>query len=327
MICLSYNKGTIFGGACMKDNIYLVVASDDNYAQHAAITLLSAYAKCSVPECLQCFILDGGISPAKKDKITLTITSCGGKVSFLQVDTNKYKNLYTSFQYTPAVYYRLDLANVLNENISKCIYVDCDLIFMDDIRKIWDIDLEGHPIGAIEDVGLMTSKKGLAEKAQTLGLQPKQKYFNSGVVVMDLKLWRANRLAEAAIKLANSSHFASHDQDVLNKLFLGNWKEIDLRWNVTPPITYLYPKILFSTQYRVKSLAARRNPGILHYAGRYKAWEFAEHKGFNEEYYALLKQSAFSDANMPQLSKQNIDRNFTKELLRLRMADMLSNTL
>lgn len=309
------------------DDITLVLASDDNYAQHAAITIASAYEKCSVPQRLKTYILDGGITQEKKDKMQETIEKYKGSIQFINIDTARFANLYTSFQYTAAIYYRLDLPNILPLEIEKCLYVDCDLLFYDDIEKLWDTDLQGHPIGVIEDVGLMTSHKGLAEKQQHLGLNYNSKYFNSGVIVMDLKQWRENNYGQSAIELAVNNDFISHDQDVLNKLFLDNWAELDYRWNVIPPITYLYPKILFSRIYRNKSIIARKNPGILHYAGRYKPWEFVEHKGFNEYYYSLLRKSAFKDVAMPQLSKQNVGRNFTKELVRLKIADIVENIL
>ena len=310
----------------MQNSINLVVASDDNYAQHAAITLLSAYDNCSEPQYLQCHILDGGISPEKKEKIISSLAPYDSQVNFIQMDATRFKQLYTSFQYTSAIYYRLDLPNVLSSTIEKCIYVDCDLLFLDDIVKLWKINLQGHPMGAVEDLGLMTSKKGLAGKAKSLGLTSNDKYFNSGVVVMDLEAWRKNDYSRQAIELASKHDFQSHDQDVLNKLFLGNWQEMDLRWNIIPPITYLYPKIIFSS-YCKEAIRARNNPGILHYAGRYKAWEFAQHKNFNAYYYELLQKSAFKNVPMPQLSKQNIGRNFTKELLRLKLADWLSRIL
>lgn len=310
----------------MEDNINLVLASDDNYAQHAAITLMSAYESTKSRKRLVSFILDGGISEIKKQKIIDSIKIYNGIVNFVKMDDGLYKNMYTSHQYTSAIYYRLALPNLLNEQ-KRCIYVDCDLLFYDDIENLWNTDLNNHPIGAIEDVGLTTSKKGRLEKQNNIGLKKNSLYFNSGVIIMDLEQWRKKDYSKEAINLALNNNFKSHDQDVLNKIFMDNWQQIDLRWNVIPPITYMYPKILFSRKYRDKALIAKKNPGILHYAGRYKAWEFKEYPEFNMYYYDLLKKSAFKDEIMPQLSKQNKNRNFNKELLRLKIADFITNIL
>ena len=305
--------------------INLVLASDDNYAQHAAVALMSACEKCGHGYTVNGFILDGGISPEKKDRIQRSVSAYNAKVSFIEIDVEKFSKSYISFQYTPAIYYRLDLPNILGTSIKKCLYVDCDLLFMDDISELWNTDLEGFPVGAVEDIGLTTSKKGREEKKNSIGLTSDKNYFNSGVVMMDLQQWREKGYAEIAIDLALHKKFISHDQDILNKIFLGNWKELDLRWNVIPPVFYLYPKILMSTANRARAIKAKKNIGILHYAGRYKAWEFDRVNAFNGYYYELLAKSAFSDAPMPQLSKQNVGRNFKKELIRIQIADFIAS--
>lgn len=304
--------------------INLVLASDDNYAQHAAIALMSAYAKCDNSYRINSYVLDGGISLEKKEKIKKSIAVYNGKVCFINIDTKKFQNSYISFQYTPAIYYRLDLPNILDDSIKKCLYIDCDLLFMDDISKLWNISLDGYPIGAVEDIGLTTSKKGRIEKKKSIGLEENMNYFNSGVVIMDLEQWRERGYAKLAVDLALHKKFISHDQDILNKIFLEKWKEIDLRWNVIPPVFYLYPKILRSSYNRKRAIEAKNNIGILHYAGRYKAWEYKETRMFNGYYYDLFKQSAFCDELMPQLSKQNEGRNFTKELVRIYLANIIS---
>lgn len=309
----------------MIETINLVLACDDNYAQHAAITLMSAYEKSKNKSNIESFVLDGGISKDKKEKIQRSIEQYGGKVSFIKIDEDDYKDMYTSYQYSQAIYYRLALPNLLNKK--KCIYVDCDLLFLDDIEKLWNINLNGHPVGAIEDIGLTTSKKRFLEKQKSIGLKAGSSYFNSGVVIMDLEQWREKSYSSLAMELAANNDFTSHDQDVLNKLFMDNWEQIDLRWNVIPPITYMYPKIIFNKKERERSIRARKNPGILHYAGRYKAWEFKEYPEFNAFYYELLRKSAFKDVAMPQLSKQNVGRNFDKEVRRLKLADLLTRFL
>ena len=76
---------------------------------------------------------------------------------------------------------------------------------------------------------------------------------------------------------------------------------------------------------RARAIRAKKNIGILHYAGRYKAWEFYRVDAFNGYYYDLLAKSAFNDAPMPQLSKQNVGRNFKKELIRIHIADFIAS--
>ena len=311
----------------MKDNINLILACDDNFAQHACIAIMSAYENCSCPARLRCFILDGGVTATKKATMQASVKQYNAKIEFIQVDSAKFSHLYASYQYTAAIYYRLDLPNLMPKSIAKCLYVDCDILFVDDIVELWDVDLQGQAVAAIEDIGLTSSKKGFRAKQDSLGLSSTSLYFNSGVVIMDLEQWRRHDYARQAIDLAVNNDFVSHDQDVLNKLFLDKWQPLDYRWNVMPPITYLYPKIVLSGRYRQKAVLARKNPGIIHFAGRYKPWEFKRIQGFNDYYYEVLSKSAFAQVTMPQLSRQNVGKNIEKEILRLRIAEFLAGLL
>ena len=60
---------------------------------------------------------------------------------------------------------------------------------------------------------------------------------------------------------------------------------------------------------------------ILHFAGRYKPWEFDSHKGFNDAYYYYLKKTKFADVKMPQPGKNMKGKSIIRQMVRLRIAD------
>ena len=99
------------------------------------------------------------------------------------------------------------------------------------------------------------------------------------------------------LEIINNNQFPHHDQDALNKLFMHKWQALDLRWNIIPPVFNLFPKVLLNSRFRIIAIKARKNPGIIHYAGRYKPGEFTLHNGFNDKYYEYLQQTAFADAS------------------------------
>lgn len=51
---------------------------------------------------------------------------------------------------------------------------------------------------------------------------------------------------------------------------------------------------------RLEAIEALQNPAVIHWAGRYKPWEFQISEHFNRAYYDVLKKTAFCDAPMPQ---------------------------
>ena len=96
---------------------------------------------------------------------------------------------------------------------------------------------------------------------------------------------------------------------------------LPLKWNVIPPVFNLFSKILLNGDLRKNAIAARKDKAILHYAGRYKPWEFDSHKGFNDAYYFYLHQTNFSDVKMPQLGKNMKGKSIIRQMVRLRIAD------
>ena len=86
-------------------------------------------------------------------------------------------------------------------------------------------------------------------------------------------------------------------------------------------------KILLRNDLRKNAISARKNKAVLHYAGRYKPWEFESKDGFNEKYYYYLQKTAFADVKMPQPSKDMKGKSLTRQLLRVRIADFWENIL
>ena len=200
-------------------------------------------------------------------------------------------------------------------------YVPCDLLVLDDIAVLWDYDMGGHPLAAVMDLGIMASSKDWRGKQERLGFSEDDSYFNSGVLVVDLKAWRAHDYGGQAERLAAKNAYRHHDQDALNELFHRNWQPVPLRWNVIPPVWYLFLKILRRRDFRRLAIEARQHISILHYAGGYKPWEYDVYTAFNASYYEYLRQTEFRDAAMPQPDPRRKGRSIARQLRRLKLAD------
>lgn len=308
------------------DSINIVLASDNNYAQHVAIVAASILCNTQAKVCFH--ILSDGISQQKVDLIQRTIDSLGGQLSVYDLSSYQcFDNLFTSGHISKAAYFRLDIANILPMDVDKVIYMDVDLLVLQDIAELWKCDLQGKPLAAVPDYGIMASKRLMKQKHQVLGISMDSLYFNSGVVIMDLKKWREHNYAEQVIKLAAEGDLPHHDQDALNKVFVDNWMPLPLKWNVIPPVFNLFSKILFRNDLRKNAISARKDKAVLHYAGRYKPWEFELRQGFNDKYYYYLQETAFANVNMPQPSRNMKGKSLTRQLVRLRIADFWESIL
>lgn len=307
-------------------DLNIALASDNNYAQHLAV--VAASILCNTKSNVHFHVLSDGIAQPKIQLIRQTIDNLGGQISVYDLSSYKcFDNLFTSGHISKAAYFRLDIANILPSDVDKVIYMDVDLLVLQDIAELWEFNLQGKPLAAVPDYGIMASKRLMKQKKQVLGLSMDSLYFNSGVVVMDLKQWRGHNYAEQVIRLAAGGNLPHHDQDALNRVFMDKWMPLPLKWNVIPPVFNLFVKILFRGDLRKNAIVARRNKAVLHYAGRYKPWEFESKGGFNNGYYYYLQKTAFAGVNMPQPSNNMKGKSLTRQLLRLRIADFWENIL
>lgn len=301
--------------------INLVFASDNNYAQHTAVAMTSILLNTKNPQNIKYFLIDDEINTDNRVKIKETVEKLSGKIEFVKIKNNKLADCYVSGELSRASYFRLDIANILPSDIKKIIYLDCDLLVYDDIETMWNLDMHGYPIAATCDLGIMASERIRKQKNRFIGLPFNAPYFNAGVLMMDLKQWRKKDFAKDIIALAVNNKFPNHDQDALNKFFMGRWQEIPLRWDVIPPVFNMFMKIVLKPKLRKMAIEAKLNPAIFHYAGGYKPWEYEIKNGFNEKYYEYLAKTEFRDAQMPQFDKRRKNRSISRQMWRLRLAD------
>ena len=120
-----------------------------------------------------------------------------------------------------AAVYRLFIPQVLSVEIEKAIYLDSDIIVNLDIDDLYCVELGDNVLGAISE-----SSNGVnAQNAFTLvadGLIDKEKYFNSGVLLMNLNALRKEEetILEGVKFTGEQPKYGKHrDQDILNYCF------------------------------------------------------------------------------------------------------------
>lgn len=150
-----------------------------------------------------------------------------------------------SLHITSATFYRMFLPDILP--FDKVIYLDCDLIVKDDIKKLWAYNPE-EIAGVLDPVSAVRMVKD---------------YINSGVMVMNLKNLRQNNYKERLYAVKDRARTFLGDQDIINLAF--KKKLIPAKWN-TPSRDYLdQPKEYFD----------KKHASIIHYTGPHKPWKYA----------------------------------------------------
>lgn len=300
MMPLSLEKkpDALFG----QEPLVLVCAADNLYAMPLAVTVRSALENLKSDQQVILFILDGGIKDRNKRKILNSLSSEKCEVTFLSVSGSlvegvENRHFETGTKHLPIVaYYRLLIPDLLPDHYEKVVYLDCDLVVKGDLGQLWQINLEEHYALAVQDMWThsVSHPAGLLNY-QALGIPSDAKYFNSGVLVINLKKWRADQISAKAIDYLqhNREYVRWHDQDVLNALLAGQWGELDPRWNVNI--------FLFSGDSAQKNSPFSddvyndiiRDPYIIHFTSGDKPW-VSPHAPCNEHFFHFVDLTSWS---------------------------------
>ncbi|MBT8718796.1 glycosyltransferase family 8 protein [Brachyspira hyodysenteriae] len=239
----------------MKMNICL--ASDNNYAPYMGTAIASILKNSSEDEKIIFHLIDGGITKENKEKIISlkNIKEC--EINFYTPDIKMYDGWFekTSCKahFSAAMFYRLSIASIIPSNIDKILYLDSDLIATGSLKELFLMDIENHYAIVIKH---STNEKN---KWSIDGIND---YFNSGVLLINNKLWIKNNIEDQFNKFYNNNYKTCFgDQDVLNNVLIGKVKYADMRYNVYAEKGY------YNTENDIE------NPIIIHYLSPEKPWK------------------------------------------------------
>eukprot|EP00439_Symbiodinium_sp_Y106_P082089 s907_g21.t1 len=104
------------------------------------------------------------------------------------------KGLASPFNFAP-FYLEEFLAAKGSEVPSRLVYMDSDVVLQGDVALLAKLDMEGHPVAAVEDCSQHFDLYIDFDELSTLGLkrpglEPAECVFNRGVFVMDVRRWK-----------------------------------------------------------------------------------------------------------------------------------------
>lgn len=235
----------------MSNKISVVLACDNHY-----VTLLSALLKSvemnhHTDELIDIYIVDDQISKTNKQKLTSSLTLDKMNLIWLKMDEIIPEGVtlpLVNNTYPLNTYIRLLIPYFIPKEVNKIIFLDVDMIMLDDISNLWKIETEDKVIAAVNDtVGpqAKTIAEGI-ENYKELGLDPHEKYFNAGMQVINIDKWREQDITQKTFDAINNNkkYAALGDQYGLNIALIGNWKEIDRMWNCFSICTDPHPKLI-----------------------------------------------------------------------------------
>ena len=146
-----------------------------------------------------------------------------------QIDTDILKDFYfdKSKHYGNVMMFaRLLLSSVLPD-LDKIIYLDCDIVVLNDLQSLWNFDVSDVAVAMAPDFTLK-DKSTLNRLGITTGY-----YLNSGVILMNLDYWRKHDVQNRIFSyiLEKGDKLIYNDQDALNSILQNEHEELHIKYN------------------------------------------------------------------------------------------------
>jgi lipopolysaccharide biosynthesis glycosyltransferase len=196
----------------------------------------------------------------------------GSVLTCYEVAADDLENFSSQPYWSIACYFRLLAARILPTNVKKILYLDSDMIVRRSLKDLWSTNLSDRAFAAVEDAFWDP------RLSHYVKLPAGAKYFNSGVLLINLDYWRRNKLYEWVIEFARDNPEKMHhaDQDALNAILVDRWINLPAVWNDHAQCVSQVPAV------RNKNIT---DPAIVHFLGAFKPWSWSCEHPFKSEYH------------------------------------------
>ena len=233
--------------------MHVSVATDARYLPHAAAAMHSVLEHAPG---VHLHLLHTDELPRERE-LRAMAERAGGRLTLHRVAPSRVAGLPVARELSAAMWLRVFLPELLPD-VERVLYLDADTLAMSALAPLWQTELAGAYVAAVTNVW----EPWNSDHPQRLGVQ---RYFNSGVLLLDLERMRADGCTAALLETARSERVLWPDQDALNLVLGARSVELHPRWNVMNSVLAFPQAVDAFGAERVAE--ARRSPGIRHFEG------------------------------------------------------------
>lgn len=275
------------------DTKHIVLCGDKNYLKYCGITMTSVFV--SNPQSyFEMHILCDDVG--KDDLQKFEAVSCKYKVNIniYKLDTNLIEELAygvdTTSHINVAAFFRIIAFNILKEKTDTILYLDADILVTGCVDDFWKLELNDKQYAiVVGDIIEEMFKKNMDNNGIKL-----QRYFNSGVMFVDLIKWNENDYTDVCIENIKKYRYKFMDQDALNVVLDGKCLYFPKRFNYICDLGEImnHVKRISSTDVVPDQVDAR----IVHFCGRSKPWHsWVKDFKIAQQYMDIQKQSQWKN--------------------------------
>jgi lipopolysaccharide biosynthesis glycosyltransferase len=276
----------------VENAFHIVFCSDDAFAEHTAVAIRSLVDNASDLRRLQIWVLDAGMSSKSRAMMGDLFSELKISIEFPRLNLADVQTLPADRHVSIATYGRIFIQESLDDSIKRCLYLDGDLIVLDDILKLAEITLQNKCIAAVDDFCL--------ERRAALSMPSSIRYFNAGVILFDLERWRNENISTRILNYVAQypENLVYWDQDAMNAVLCEKRRRLPLRWNQQIHFDE-YPCSLAEGCAEAEILEAISDPAIVHFVGPEKPWHFMCLNPSKHLYYTFRERTPWAGYSLP----------------------------
>lgn len=299
-----------------KKIVPIFITIDNNYVPYADVAIRSIKENSSKEYNYKIHILHGEITEENKNALK-SLSDEKYEIIFremkevLESITDRLENRFKN-TFTPEIYFRLFIPEIFTE-YDKGIYLDSDIVVSGDISELYNENLENNLIGACIDKSVYDIPEIMNYYENAVGIK-RDKYINSGVLLMNLKELREKKFTKHFLDLLNKYHFdtVAPDQDYINVICNGKILYLGDEWDAMP----------------TENGKELENPKLIHYNLFQKPWCY-DNIGYADYFWKYAKKSNYYEKILhfkANYSQEQIEAD--KKALKFIIAkgDLIANT-
>lgn len=282
--------------------VHVVFACNNVYAPYLNVALISLIEKCNENRKYVIKILHTSLSEENQRRL---VALSKVNVSIECINTSKFLpqiNLYKKHHFSEEMYFRILIPSIFS-NQEKILYLDCDIVVNKDVALLFDTNMGNYPIAAVKNFCNFFMADYISNKIK---LNPQQ-YFNSGVLLINLKEYRKLNLENLCFSLLSANQqFEYPDQDILNIACVGKVLWLKDNWNMVWQYSQNYETRLYNDENKYRYHNAAKEPYIIHFASGDKPWYLPE-RNWAFYFWEYARKSIYYEELISALVKKQKD--------------------
>lgn len=259
---------------------HIVFGVDGSFLRHAFITIQSI-TEASPDEAFHFHLITAEDVSHLTDKFSVLLPGNIHTFTLHRIASVLFTDFPTTQLFTKATYYRLLAPHFLKE-AATLLYLDADIVCLNDFAALWHFPQAQHTPAfvVLEEEGLR------AELANNIALKS-DRYFNAGVMLIDVACWKEQRISLQAFAVLSERGAALQylDQDALNIVLEDRFTTLERKYN-----TIFKPG---HGREDYKALPPKETV-FLHYAGADKPWQQWNKQAVCNYYAEIYKRSVWA---------------------------------